>query len=95
MIRAVENTKDKVSVLVVEDDADSYKFLEAIMKSCCEETSIHWVQDGEQAVDYLFRRGEYQDETRYPVTRTWFFWISEFPRKTGWRWRKLSRKTLV
>ena len=57
MIRAVENTKDKVSVLVVEDDADSYKFLEAIMKSCCEETSIHWVQDGEQAVDYLFRGG--------------------------------------
>ena len=94
MIRAVENTKDKVSVLVVEDDADGYKFLEAIMKSCCEETSIHWVQDGEQAVDYLFRRGNIRmrPDTRI---RIWFFWISEFPRKTAWRWQKLSRKTPV
>lgn len=94
MIRAVENTKDKVSVLVVEDDADSYKFLEAIMKSCCEETSIHWVQDGEQAVDYLFRRGNIRMRLS-TLTQTWFFWISEFPRKTGWRWQNLSRKILV
>ena len=94
MIRAVENTKDKVSVLVVEDDADGYKFLEAIMKSCCEETSIHWVQDGEQAVDYLFRRGNIRMRPS-TLTQTWFFWISEFPRKTAWRWQKLSRKTPV
>ena len=94
MIRAVENTKDKVSVLVVEDDADSYKFLEAIMKSCCEETSIHWVQDGEQAVDYLFRRRNIRMRLS-TLTQTWFFWISEFPRKTAWRWQKLSRKTPV
>ena len=94
MIRAVENTKDKVSVLVVEDDADGYKFLEAIMKSCCEETSIHWVQDGEQAVDYLFRRGEYQDETKYPDPDLVFLDI-RIPKKTAWRWQKLSRKTPV
>ena len=91
MIRAVENTKDKVSVLVVEDDADSYKFLEAIMKSCCEETSIHWVQDGEQAVDYLFRRGEYQDETKYPDPDLVFLDI-RIPKKNGLEVAKIIKK---
>ena len=91
MIQAVASSKDTVSVLVVEDDADDYDFLKAILKSCCEKTSIQWVQDGEQAVDYLFHKGEYQDETRYPVPDLVFLDI-RLPKKNGLEVAKIIKE---
>ena len=91
MIKAVAIPKDKVSVLVVEDDVDDYNFIEAIVKGCCEEASIQWVQDGDQAVDYLFRKGEYQDETRYPDPDLVFLDI-RIPKKNGLEVAKLIKK---
>ena len=55
-----------MTVLVVEDDADDYCLLEDTVKSCCDKALIHWVRDGDEAIDYLFRKGECQDETQYP-----------------------------
>ena len=91
MIKAVAIPKDKVSVLVVEDDVDDYNFIEAIVKGCSEEASIQWVQDGDQAVDYLFRKGEYQDETRYPDPDLVFLDI-RIPKKNGLEVAKLIKK---
>jgi CheY-like chemotaxis protein len=91
MIQAVASSKDTVSVLVVEDDADDYDFLKAILKSCCEKASIQWVQDGEQAVDYLFQKGEYQDETRYPAPDLVFLDI-RLPKKSGLEVAKIIKK---
>ena len=91
MIKVIAKPKDKVSVLVVEDDADDYTFLEAIVKSCSEKTSIHWVQDGEQAVDYLFRRGEYQDGAKYPEPDLVFLDI-RIPKKNGLEVAKIIKK---
>ena len=91
MIQAVASSKDTVSVLVVEDDADDYDFLKAILKSCCEKASIQWVQDGEQAVDYLFQKGEYQDETRYPVPDLVFLDI-RLPKKNGLEVAKIIKE---
>ena len=91
MIQAVASSKDTVSVLVVEDDADDYDFLKAILKSCCEKASIQWVQDGEQAVDYLFHKGEYQDETRYPAPDLVFLDI-RLPKKSGLEVAKIIKK---
>ena len=91
MIKAVAKPKDEVSILVVEDDADDYDFLKAILKSCCEKASIQWVQDGEQAVDYLFQKGEYQDETRYPAPDLVFLDI-RLPKKSGLEVAKIIKK---
>ena len=91
MIKAIAKPKDEVSILVVEDDADDYDFLKAILKSCCEKASIQWVQDGEQAVDYLFQKGEYQDETRYPAPDLVFLDI-RLPKKSGLEVAKIIKK---
>jgi CheY-like chemotaxis protein len=91
MIQAVANPKDKVSVLVVEDDADDYNFLEATLKSCGGNAAIQWVQDGEQAVDYLFQKGEYQDEAQYPTPDMVFLDI-RIPKKNGLEVAKIIKQ---
>jgi len=82
MIQSLAKPKGKISVLVVEDDADDYEFLEETLKSCCEKASIQWVQDGDQAMDYLFQKGEYQDESKYPEPDLIFLDI-RIPKKNG------------
>ena len=82
MIKAVVKSKGQVSILVVEDDADDYDLLEGTLKDCSEEALIHWVKDGDQAMDYLFRKGEYQDESKYPNPDLVFLDI-RVPRKNG------------
>lgn len=76
---------------MVEDDVYDYNFIEAIVKGCCEEVSIQWVQDGDQAVDYLFRKGEYQDETRYPDPDLVFLDI-RISKKNGLEVAKIIKK---
>ena len=82
MIKAVSDFKGVVSVLVVEDDDDDYEFLESALQECCGDPNVNWVKDGDQAVDYLFRRGEYKDETQYPTPDLIFLDI-RIPKKNG------------
>ena len=91
MISATAKSKKMVSVLVVEDDAGDFIFLEEILKSCCEKSSIQWVQDGDQAVDYLFHRGEYQDQVKYPNPDLIFLDI-RVPRKNGLELAKIIKE---
>ena len=81
----------KVSVLVMEDDADDYSLLEDAVKFYCEKASIQWVRDGEEALDYLFQRGEYQDETRYPKPDLVFLDI-RVPKKNGLEIAKIIKE---
>lgn len=82
MISLTKNDNEKMSILVVEDDADDFSFLENIVKDCCKNASLQWVQDGDEAVAYLFRKGEYQDRTRYPDPSLIFLDI-RIPKKNG------------
>ncbi|MBT5549485.1 MAG: response regulator [Nitrospina sp.] len=91
MISVATKSKKMVSVLVVEDDADDFIFLQEILKSCCEKSSIQWVQDGDQAVDYLFHRGEYQDQVKYPNPDLIFLDI-RVPRKNGLELAKIIKE---
>jgi CheY-like chemotaxis protein len=94
MIKSVKDCGNTVSVLVVEDDDDDYDFLEHTLKGCCKETLINWVKDGDQAVDYLFKRGDYEDETRYPKPDLVFLDI-RVPKKNGLEIAKIVKEDSV
>ena len=59
--------KKKLVVLVVEDQSHDYVLIERSIKALedrgikCE---LHWVKTGEDALDFLYRRGEYADAPR-------------------------------
>jgi CheY-like chemotaxis protein len=91
MTISVNSLKDRVTVLVMEDDADDYNLLEGTVKSCCEKALIHWVQDGDAAIDYLFQKGKYQDETLYPEPGLIFLDI-RVPKKNGLEVAKIIKK---
>jgi len=82
MNKSVKSLKGEVSVLVVEDDADDYSLLEDAVRSSCDKALIKWVQDGDEAIDYLFRKGEYQDATRHPAPDLIFLDI-RVPKRNG------------
>ena len=90
MMKAVVNSTGVVSVLVVEDDDDDYDFLESTLKTCCKKIAINWVKDGDQAMDYLFQRGDFEDETRYPKPDLIFLDI-RIPKKNGLEVAKLIK----
>lgn len=91
MSKSAKDLKDKVTVLVMEDDADDYDLLERTLKSYCEKALIYWVKDGDEAIDYLFRKGEYQDETLYSDPGLIFLDI-RVPRKNGLEIAKLIKE---
>ncbi len=59
--------KKRLVVLVVEDQHPDYVLIERSIKALedkgikCE---LHWVKTGEDALDFLYRRGEYADAPR-------------------------------
>ena len=91
MIKAISNIKDSVSVLVVEDDADDFEFIEDTVKSCSKKVSVQWVKDGDQALDYLFQRGKYEDKALYPNPDLIFLDI-RIPKKNGLEVAKIIKE---
>ena len=91
MIKAISNIKDSVSVLVVEDDADDFEFIEDTVKSCSKKVSVQWVKDGDQALDYLFQRGKYEDKDLYPNPDLIFLDI-RIPKKNGLEVAKIIKE---
>ena len=52
---------DGIEILLVEDtDADAELALHALRKNKLSQR-IHWVHDGEEALDFLFCRGQYEE----------------------------------
>jgi len=52
---------EKREVLVIEDNAADRFWLEHVLKLVAEEYSLSFVTDGQQAVDFLLKRGQYHD----------------------------------
>ena len=55
------------TILHVEDDPGHAELVRRSFESNRIATNIQLVTDGEQALDYLYRRGKYADEQRYPM----------------------------
>lgn len=50
------------AILLVEDNPDHAELTMDAIANCCKVVNpVVWVQDGETALDYLYRRGEYQN----------------------------------
>ncbi|MGD9840584.1 MAG: response regulator [Candidatus Bipolaricaulis sp.] len=57
----------RMIVLVVEDDESHYELIERSVRSLEKAETrydLHWVQDGAEALDFLFRKGKYKDAPR-------------------------------
>ena len=53
-------------ILLVEDNAAHAELLTRNLERCVSVDAIHCVRDGEMALNYLFRRGEYADPETSP-----------------------------
>jgi CheY-like chemotaxis protein len=53
-------------ILLVEDDAAHAMLTMRAIEDAKIANEIHWVADGEEAMNYLFRRGEYADKKKSP-----------------------------
>lgn len=54
-------------ILLVEDDEDHAILIKSALKDEKIASRIHWVIDGETALDYLFHKGQYLDKSSYPT----------------------------
>lgn len=51
-----------LTVLIAEDDIDDYLLLSEVITSELGKVKINWVKDGEDCLDYLFRKDKYANE---------------------------------
>ncbi len=54
------------TILHVEDNADHASIIARCVRKQCLTDNIHLVEDGETALDYVFRRGDYRDPEKSP-----------------------------
>ena len=65
-MRESEMQGEAVEILLVEDDPDHAELIIRGLEDNLVANRIHHVSDGEAALDYLFRRGEYADGEKSP-----------------------------
>lgn len=63
----INTIKDEpIKILLAEDDEDDIAIALRAFKKSRLENEVYVVRDGEETLDYLFRRGPYQDVEKYP-----------------------------
>ena len=58
---------DHGHILVAEDDPTDAYFFERAFRRAGLPVTLHFVRDGQEAVDYLHGKGQFADRARYPV----------------------------
>lgn len=58
--------KRSITILMADDDSDDRMLTERALKKNNIVNDFRWVEDGEQLLDYLNRRGEYSDPEKSP-----------------------------
>jgi CheY-like chemotaxis protein len=57
----------KPTILVAEDDPGDAFLLERVFGQAAAPLSLHFVRDGQEAINYLAGEGRYADRRKYPV----------------------------
>jgi CheY-like chemotaxis protein len=71
-----------ITILMAEDDADDRLMTRDAFSECRVRNELRFVEDGQQLMDYLLRRGEYADAERYPLPGVILLDLN-MPRKDG------------
>lgn len=72
----------RVPILLAEDDPDDQYLISEALDENQLNARLYVVSDGEQLLDYLKRRGKYQDEEKYPMPGLILLDLN-MPRKDG------------
>jgi len=59
-------TGEPLSILLVEDNPDHAELAIRNLDDAKIVNKVHHVQDGQEALDFLYNRGQYSDNTAYP-----------------------------
>ncbi len=71
-----------ITILLAEDDPDDRQLTEDALAECRLANDIHFVEDGEQLLDYLLRRGQYAAMAKDPLPGLILLDLN-MPRKDG------------
>jgi CheY-like chemotaxis protein len=69
-------------LLIAEDDANDVFFLKRAFQEAEIHNQLHFVHDGQEAIDYLSATGKFSDRARYPLPALLILDL-KMPRKTG------------
>ncbi|MCF8099929.1 MAG: response regulator [Desulfarculaceae bacterium] len=54
-------SSEVVKILLVEDNPGDARLAKEALKEAKVANELHWVEDGEQAIDFLYKQGDYTD----------------------------------
>ena len=55
---------ESIEILLVEDNPDHAELTRRALESGNMANQVHWVKDGQEALEYLFKKGAYKDAPR-------------------------------
>lgn len=58
--------KRPLNIMIAENDEDDRALVRFAFAECKLSNTVHFVEDGEQLLDYLYHRGPYQDTVNLP-----------------------------
>src|SRR5258708_31321012 len=64
--RLMSNNSNPVVILMAEDDADDRLLAKDALSECGLAGDLHFVENGEELLDYLHRRGKYKGQSSHP-----------------------------
>ena len=75
-------TKPSFTILAADDDPDDRLLLGEVFEELQGVGELHFVEDGEQWINYLYRQGEYTDPVLSPQAELIFLDLN-MPKKNG------------
>src|SRR5215213_2187060 len=71
-----------ITILIADDDPDDRELTRDALQECRLANDVHFVEDGEELLDYLNRRGKHQDRANEPLPGLILLDLN-MPRKDG------------
>ena len=73
---------EPITILVADDDPDDRLMMEEALEESRLANDLHFVEDGEELMDYLYHRGQYENEDNSPRPKLLLLDLN-MPKKDG------------